>query len=69
MRHIPVPDPDFEIRGAPVIQRGGGGEWSPKIIILGDYFGLKIRGGGEPGRPGPSPGPATAFSYKILTFQ
>ena len=33
--------------------RGGGGGWSPKIIILGDHFGLKIRGGAGPLGPLP----------------
>ena len=47
-----VPGPDLEIRGAPV---------SKKIFSpFGPQFGLKIRGGGSPGAPGPSPGSATA---------
>ena len=63
---LAVPDQDLAIRGG-----GGGwssraldtwGAWSPKKIFcpFGPQFDLKIREGGRPYPPGPSPGSATA---------
>ena len=62
-----MPDPDLKIRGGrgpqssrPFDKSGGGGGLQKKLFsALGRQFGLKIRGGGGLGPPGPSLGSAT----------